>query len=76
VRAYLGLTIGFAINPIVAAGQVPALQLRTDADPTPRLGWNTWLTAPPGTRTHDAEEARFDAEVVEALADAPPSTAA
>ena len=45
VRAYLGFATGFAINPVVAAAAVPALQLRADADPPPRLGWNSWLTA-------------------------------
>ena len=64
VRAYLGFATGFAINPVVAAAAVPALQLNADADPPPRLGWNTWLTAPAGIR--DRGEAVFEAEMVEA----------
>ena len=66
VRAYLGFATGFAINPVVAAAAVPPLQLCADADPPPRLGWNTWLTAPAGTRRKDAADAVFEAEVVEA----------
>jgi type VI secretion system protein ImpH len=70
VRAYLGFATGFAINPIAAPAGVPDLQLRADADPAPLLGWNTWMTAPAGSRTKDAAEAVFDAEVVEARAEA------
>lgn len=76
VRAYLGFAIGFAINPVVAAAAVPDLQLRADADPPPRLGWNTWMTTPPGTRRKDAAEALFEAEVVEARSAGRPPTAA
>jgi type VI secretion system protein ImpH len=43
VRAYVGYEIGFAINPVLAAGAVPPLRLDSAADPPPRLGWNTWL---------------------------------
>lgn len=66
VRAYLGYATGFAINPIAAPAAVPDLQLRADADPAPLLGWNTWMTAPAGSRLKDAGEAVFEAEVVEA----------
>jgi type VI secretion system protein ImpH len=65
VRAYLGYATGFAINPIASAAAVPDLQLRADADPAPLLGWNTWMTAPAGSRTKAAAEAVFEAEVVE-----------
>ncbi len=70
VRAYLGYATGFAINPIASAAAVPDLQLRADADPAPLLGWNTWMTAPAGSRLKDAAEAVFDAEVVEARVEA------
>ena len=76
VRAYLGFTTGFAINPVAAAGAVPDLRLRAAADPPPRLGWNTWLTVPAGSRTRDAAEAMFEAEVVEARIAANPQPAA
>jgi type VI secretion system protein ImpH len=75
VRAYLGFTTGFAINPVVAAAAVPALRLSADAKPPPRLGWNTWMTAPSGSRLKDAAEAMFEAEIVEATMGAPPPTA-
>ena len=70
VRAYLGYATGLAINPIASAAAVPDLQLRADADPAPLLGWNTWMTAPGGSRSKDAAEAMFDAEVVEARMEA------
>ena len=66
VRAYLGFSTGFAINLVVAAQEVPPLQLSADADPAPRLGWNSWLLAPAGTRLKDASDTVFEAEVVEA----------
>jgi type VI secretion system protein ImpH len=70
VRAYLGYATAFSINPIASAAAVPDLQLRADADPAPLLGWNTWMTAPAGSRLKDAAEAVFDAEVVEARVEA------
>jgi type VI secretion system protein ImpH len=76
VRAYLGFATDFAINPVVTAAGVPGLQLLADADPPPRLGWNTWLTVHAGSRTEDAVEAVFEAEVVEARMAAIPPTAA
>ena len=68
VRAYLGFELGFAINPVLAARDVPPLRLDSAADPPPRLGWHTWVTAPgPGVvRRHDAADATFEAEVIEA----------
>ena len=67
VRAYLGFETGFAINPVLAADQVPPLFLNAAADPPPRLGWNTWVPSPkPPLRRRDAADAVFEAEVVEA----------
>lgn len=70
VRSYLGFEIGFAINPILAGPDIPQLLLGPDAAPPPRLGWNTWVPAPPsplgGVRPADAYDAVFEAEVVEA----------
>jgi hypothetical protein len=60
---------------VVEAASVPALQLLAAADPPPRLGWNTWLTAPAGSRRKDAAEAVFEAEVVEARMEAAPRAA-
>jgi type VI secretion system protein ImpH len=68
VRAYVGFEIGFAINPVLAAGAVPPLRLDQAADPPPRLGWNTWLEPVAGgqKRLHDAAEPVFEAEIIEA----------
>jgi type VI secretion system protein ImpH len=68
VRTYVGFEIGFAINPVLAANDVPELRLDSRADPPPRLGWNTWLEPVPGARkrTEDAAEPLFEAELVEA----------
>lgn len=67
VRAYLGFEIGFAVNPVLAADQVPPLLLDPASDPPPRLGWNTWVPAPgPAIRRQDAADALFEAEIVEA----------
>ena len=76
VRAYLGFEIGFAINPILAGPEIPPLLLGPDADPPPRLGWNTWVPSPPapvgGVVPSDAYEAVFEAEIVEAQENARP----
>ena len=66
-RAYVGFELGFAVNPILAARDVPPLRLGGDA-PSPRLGWNTWLPGPPGSilPRGDAADAVFEAEVIEA----------
>jgi type VI secretion system protein ImpH len=67
VRAFLGFEIGFAINPVLAADQVPPVVLDAGADPAPRLGWNTWIPGPqPTVRREHAADAVFEAEVVEA----------
>ena len=68
VRAYLGFEIGFAVNPILARSEVPALRFDPAADPAPRLGWNSWIPGPAGKGVQlgpDAAEAIFEAEVVE-----------
>jgi type VI secretion system protein ImpH len=70
VRAYTGFTTSFAINLVVAAAEVPPLQLRVDAAPVPRLGWNTWLSAP-APRLTDVDDALFEAEVIEARVSPP-----
>jgi type VI secretion system protein ImpH len=68
VRAYVGYELGFAINPVLAARQVPPLRLDAAADPPPRLGWNSWIPGPAGgfTTHGDAADAVFEAEVIEA----------
>jgi type VI secretion system protein ImpH len=68
VRAYLGFELGFAINPVLAAREVPPLRLDATADPPPRLGWNTWAPGPASgmVARADAADAVFEAEVIEA----------
>lgn len=65
VRAYLGLETDFAVNLVLAAAAVPALELQPAAPTPPRLGWNTWLPKPEG-HTRDAADAVFEAAIVEA----------
>jgi type VI secretion system protein ImpH len=70
VRAFLGYETAFAVNPVLAGPEVPPLRLDAGADPAPRLGWNTWMPspAPPiaGIAPRDADDAVFEAEIVEA----------
>lgn len=61
-RAYLEGEIGFTINPVLAADEVPALELQTAA--SPNLGWNTWLPIS-GRRRYDAADAMFDANDID-----------
>jgi type VI secretion system protein ImpH len=66
VRAFLGFETAFAINPILAASEIPGLQLTADADPPPRAGWNTWLPPPAGGLPgRDGTEALFEADLME-----------
>ncbi len=69
VRAYVGFEIGFAVNLVLGRDCVPPLALRGDADPPPRLGWNTWLPLAAGrARRADVADAVFEAEIVEGQA--------
>jgi len=64
IRAFLGFETGFAVNLILLRDAVPPLCLA--GSPAPRLGWNTWLTAPVGSRLRDPDDPIFEAETVEA----------
>ena len=64
IRAYLGFETAFAVNLVLQRDAVPPLSL--DALAAPRLGWNTWLTAPVSARLTDPDEPIFDAATVEA----------
>lgn len=68
VRAFVGFETGFAINPVLARQAMQPLQLRADAAPPPRLGWNSWIPSPDEPVTTDASDAMFEAELVEGLA--------
>lgn len=43
VQFHVGPGLGFDVQLILMAGEVPALQLGAADDAAPRLGWNTWL---------------------------------
>jgi type VI secretion system protein ImpH len=67
VRAYVGPTLGFSVNPVLAGDAVPAPRLGAGGDAAPRLGWNVWLPragAPGQGRRADAPEAVFAAETI------------
>jgi len=66
VRTYLGLSVGFGINLVLAAQAVPLARLDASATPPPRLGWNIWLPASGPLRRQDAADAVFEADVIEA----------
>jgi type VI secretion system protein ImpH len=66
IRAYLGFEVGFAVNLVLAAAEIPRLRLAARQLPGARLGWNTWLDRGTGFVAHgDADDARFAAEMVE-----------
>lgn len=64
LRTFLDLEIDFALNLVLQREAVPPLLLAGDAEPAPRLGWNSWLTAPVGARLRDADEPLFEAAVL------------
>lgn len=43
IRVYVGPEFDFDVQPVLAAGQVPALRLGGDAASGARLGWNAWV---------------------------------
>lgn len=59
IQAFLGLEVGFSINPVLKAeARFPLVLGGTNP---PRLGWNAWATLPPpGIGRGDAAEAVFD----------------
>jgi len=67
VRAFVGLETDVAVNPVLRRDAVPPLRLDAAAGPAARLGWNTWLTAPAGRRTRDADDAVFEAARVKVI---------
>jgi type VI secretion system protein ImpH len=61
VRSFVGPTLGFAINPVLAGDAVPAPRLGVAGPEAPRLGWNTWL---PRTVRDGEAPRRFAPEAV------------
>jgi type VI secretion system protein ImpH len=73
VRAFVGFEVGFAVNPVLARNAVPPLALSRPGEGSagagPLLGWNSWLpTSPVAPRRTDANDAIFEAEIVEGRA--------
>ena len=58
-RAYLGLTIGLSVQPVLAGESIPRLRLQARAVPGPLLGRTAWLDVPPAWRRRDGDEACF-----------------
>jgi len=57
VRTYVGPELDFDVQLVLKREEVPACQLKTGVDGSPRLGWNTWVVSQ--TPSNDAEEAVF-----------------
>ena len=70
VRLQIGLEHDFAINPILAAAEVPPLQIAALGAGAARLGWNSWTTAP-RPRRQDAPDALLRPVAVDARSRAP-----
>jgi type VI secretion system protein ImpH len=72
VRAFIGLELGFAINPILLATEIPLPQLGSSVGSPTRLGWNMWLPVSGSgiKRRSDAADAVFDADIIEAWSQA------
>ena len=51
-RAYVGFELGFAVNPVLAAREVPPLRLDSQAEPPPRLAMEHLAAGP--ARLHPA----------------------
>lgn len=65
VRTFLPPEIGFAVNPVLDPTDVPPLALNRPADPTARLGWNTWLPLTAVPRQRPADDASFEEYVIQ-----------
>ena len=58
-RAYLGLTIGLSVRPVLAGNSIPPLRLANGERPGPLLGRTSWLGVPLGRSRRDGDEACF-----------------
>ena len=67
IRAFVGMEVGFAINPVLAASEIALPRLEAGTAAAPRLGWDTWLplSRGGGMRRMDAADAVFDADMIE-----------
>ena len=57
-RLYVGPTLGFDVQLTLAKEEVPYLELASEGDYVPRLGWNTW--AKHREYRHDVSDAVFN----------------
>ncbi len=69
IRTFVGMEVGFAINPVLAASEIALPRLDAGPAVAPRLGWDTWLPVSRGggMRRMDAADAVFDADMIENL---------
>jgi type VI secretion system protein ImpH len=71
IRAYVGWESDFAVNLLLAASEIPSLQMAGgNSQNAPRLGWTSWMPSTTGKvtgRTY-VDEAMFGATLVEAQA--------
>jgi type VI secretion system protein ImpH len=61
-RLYIGPELGFDVQLILQAPEVPQSSLLDDEHAGPRLGWNTWVTSRAPER--DVEDAVFEGEEI------------
>lgn len=62
VRSYVGPELTFDVQVVLKASDVPECSLENDAEPGPRLGWNTWLVSQPSQ--DDVSDAVFEGEEI------------
>ena len=74
VRLAVASEQSFEIRLVLAAGEVPLLQLGGGPVRRPRLGWSSWLCDP--ARARDPEDARFASEAYATRRAAPRESAA
>lgn len=69
VRAYVGMEVDFAVNPVLDPAEIPPLRL--GGSMAPRLSWTGWLPSSSAAFTGGAraDQAIFAATVIEAMAE-------
>ncbi len=70
IRAYVGWESDFAINLVLAASEIPPLQMAGGTSlAAPRLGWTSWVPSTTAKLTGDkyVDEAMFGATLVESM---------
>jgi len=75
IRAYVGWQCDFAINLVLATGEIPSLQMAGgNAQNAPRLGWTSWMPSTTRKLTGElsVDEAMFGATLVESMTQAAP----